>query len=143
MISKFLPEHLEQVDPLDVYSGENNTKKLILEVYEAPGSHIRTLFSVRGEVLAVFGGFANGHKMSIWAYASKLIYKYPKQYHSSMLKVIEEASKEFSLVRMESVIFADNIVALKQHKALGFEVEGLMRRSGPKGQDEILLARIF
>lgn len=144
MIKNFSPKHLKNLDVLECFKGEPGLFDSVLDIYEAPGSYVRTLFSVRGEVLAVFGGLTNMYKtMSVWTIADKKIKDYPITYHKALKNQMDLWIERLGLIRLQSVVEADNVVALKQHKKWGFEVEGTMRKSSWRETDQILLARVL
>jgi hypothetical protein len=143
MIREFELDDLNHITPLEVYNGELQTEELIIDVYEAPGSHIKTLTTPDSDVLAIFGGLTHNHILTIWAYLDRQITKYPLLFHRSAKKLLNEIVKETGVERVQSYIFANNTASLKQHIKLGFDIEGLLRKNGPLKQDEIILARVY
>lgn len=141
-IRAFEKADIIHMDLLPYYSREIDTKGSILGMVEAPDSIRRTLLTVRGEVLAVVGGLIHYQAMSVWAAVSINILKHPKAYHKGMAELIDRTIDEFNLARVQSIVAADNLKAVKQHKLWGFVCEGLMRKSGPGGKDEYIFAKV-
>lgn len=143
MIRDFSPDDLDVLNPLDIYSREENTKEHILNFYNSPDVICKSLLAVHDELLAVLGGIVNAHTLTLFAYVDKNVEKYPIQYHRTSERFFLDVVKQLGIKRVQSVIFADNKKALAQHFLWGFQVEGYMRCSSPLGEDELLLARIF
>lgn len=138
----YLPEHIQTMDLLECFEKEHGVKDLILQLREAPDTIRKTLLSVRGEALAVIGGFVTYRTVNIWAAVSKLVRDYPKGYHKVLGQEIDLLFKEHDILRVQSVLFADNAKAIKQHRLWGFEVEGLLRKAGPNGEDQLIMAKV-
>lgn len=138
----FKPEHIIHMDFLECFDKEPRLIETVLSLREAPELYRRTLLSVRGEVVAVFGGFATYRCMTIWAAIDKIVRKYPIAYHKTMKLEIERIMKEWDLLRMQSFVFCDNDKAIEQHIYWGFNVEARMRKSGPQGEDQYLFAKV-
>lgn len=139
----FHPVHLSGLtNMLECYEEPQMLVDSILKIYGAPGSYIWTLLSLRGEVVAVFGGLAHLHVANAWAAATKLVKDYPVAYHKALKEIIEYFETELGTIRIQSAVDVDNQPAIRQHLKMGFVNEGVMRKNGPKGQDQILFARV-
>lgn len=143
MIKAFDPSHLDLIDPLDWFLEDVNIRQNILDINGAPGCYLNSVFSLRGDCVAVIGGLANGRALNVWAYVSKSVEKYPILYHKALRDQINYWIEELRLIRVQSVVLRDNYRAINQHVSLGFVIEGVMRKSSYSGLDQVLLARVI
>ena len=143
MIREFTPGDILNMDMLDCYLRDTGTVEFVMGLYEASEHYLRTLLSVRGDVVAVFGGLIEGRNMSVWAAVDKLVSKYPVLYHRTIKEDIERMAYENNILRVQSIIFADNERAYRQHLMWGFSPEGVLKKRGPGGEDQVMFARIF
>ncbi len=143
-VVKFEPSHLEVLNPLDCYKGSPGLFETVLKLNGVPGSIISTLFSIRGEMVAVFGVLSSPYAkaMSIWAITDKNVSKYPVGFHKVFKRQLKYWEEALGVVRTQSVVDVDNDQAVSQHLRCGFEIEGTMRKSGWRGQNQYILARV-
>lgn len=88
---------------------------------------IRPAWTNVGEAWLLPGHNISEHSISVIRYARKLF---------------TELLQNGEYARIHIAVRADNDTALKFAKALGFEVEGIMRNFGPDGVDSYMMARI-
>lgn len=141
MIRDFNPSDLDAIIPLDVYAREIDTKKAILGVYESPNVICKTLLAVHEEILAILGAFIDGTTMTLFAYVDKNVLRYPIRYHRESERFFMDVVRQLGIRRVQSVIFADNEEAIKQHLAWGFKIDKYIRSRDMN--DELLLVRNF
>ena len=127
---------------LGCYEGDFDLPYKIATISRVPGVEVATVVADQRPI-AVIGVTISDKVGSLWAAASEAVSKYAIGYHKALLKEIARVVEKYDLVRIQSMINADNEKALKQHLSMGFEIEGRLRRSSPLGKDELLLARIF
>jgi hypothetical protein len=88
---------------------------------------IRPAWTGVGEAWLLPGNNISDHAISVTRYARNLF---------------TELLQNGEYARIHIAVRADNDIALKFAKALGFEVEGVMRNFGPDGVDSYMMARI-
>lgn len=142
MIKSFKPgDAVHLRDLLECYDRDPIAQTMVENFATAPNVRMFTLW-VNDLRVACFGYFVTGHIMTIWALCSKLIKQYPFAYHKAVKKTLEDGIKEFHIVRVQSIVDVGNDVAVRHHEALGFSLEGTMKKSGRGLQDEYLFARV-
>lgn len=142
MIKRFVQgDALVLEDLLECYDGDVDIRARVENFVTAPNSEMFTLWK-NDRAVACFGFLVQGHTMTIWALASQLIKKYPFAYHRSVKATLEYGISKYEVKRVQSVVDVGNEIAVKQHAALGFTLEGTMTKSGGRMQDEYLFARI-
>lgn len=95
-----------------------------------------------GEVV-VIAGVANYWPGvgTAWLFASDLLYKYPKGVSSSIKRLLTTIMIEEGYHRVQTPVKANNEIANRFIKWLGFNAEGLMKGYGVDKSDYILYGR--
>lgn len=78
----------------------------------------------------------------IWIIPSVHVNKYMKSVYKNALALIEDVTDKLGLWRIQATIKEDDPVAIRWIEHLGFEREGLMRKFGPKQENQYLYARV-
>ncbi len=95
------------------------------------------------EIVGVMGGtMANGHSMYAWAFFGQGIKRHPLTLAKKMKQFMEECFEVKKVKRFFVTIDQDNEVAIRQNKWMGLSHEGLLRKAGSRGQDQVLMAKV-
>ena len=139
----FHPKHMVDLPVLlGCYEGDFDLPNRITALFGVPGSLMHTLMNGE-QPIAVVGGVLNKHILTIWAAASEAVKEHGFGYHRAVLRLLGNTVRETGVKRVQSLVNANNEAAIAQHRAMGFECEGLLKMSGPNMQDEFLFARIY
>jgi hypothetical protein len=128
--------HLDFIVPLDCYgpSAKDN-------------AHLQSLGSVAytlvadSRPIAVLGCQQYGHILNLWALAGKAIAKYPVFYHKTLKRLIDHHMDDEAIFRVQSLVRADNELAINQHLKLGFVIEAKLEKAGPDMEDQLLMRK--
>jgi hypothetical protein len=142
-VTAFIPQDADSLkDLLPCFEGEDDIFDKLKSRYGSSDSIMYTILD-DDSVIGVLGlTLSYVHCASVWSVLSKKIRKYPKGYHKLTKQLLDEYQVSCEIDRLQVTVDADNEKALKQNKLWGFEVEGLMRKAGPNGKDQYLLARV-
>ena len=136
-IEAFRKEHLDQIN-LD-YELSDETKSTFMPNGQVTGV---TLFDE--DTILCFGGVHLLWKGvgECWIMLSNEGRLKPLTVAKYTIKLFDDIMSKDSLIRMQASVSASDPKAISFAKWLGFEVEGLMRKYGPDGNDYYRLARI-
>ena len=137
----FLPEHfyvleLREIDALDINGLD---MEQYFELWQANGT--KTIF-VNGQVAGIFGSLTNTGVGLIYGLSADIVSCIPV-FLTKTIKVLINALFATGCHRVEAYCHRDNARSVRWlTRTLGFEVEGLMRKSGHNAQDRYILARL-
>jgi len=95
------------------------------------------------KIVGVMGGTLSTEKhMYGWSILGKGIFKCQISFAKSMKKFINDYFEQKKLDRFCVTVDSDNEAAIKQNIWMGLQVEGTLRKSGEKGQDQVILAKV-
>jgi hypothetical protein len=77
-----------------------------------------------------------------WSLLSVDIMKYKLSFARTMRAMIDEGIKGRGIKRFFTYINEDNKVAVRQNKWNGLIIEGLLRKNGPQGQNQYVMAKV-
>lgn len=141
------PEDLDTLDYKECYSiGELGCSRTLIEM-----SHMgRTkdsmclAFAHGGLVYGIAGSYRNwAGSAQAWAVFSPAVEKYPIALKKVCDSLINFAVKEQYLLRLSLTVRSNYDKGNRFAKAMGFELEGEMKRYLPDGGDAFLYARLF
>lgn len=77
-----------------------------------------------------------------WAYTTPLFHKYAKDVHRTVKRILNLFFSFDGVNRIQCLVDARHNAAVKWAMKLGFEVESIMKKYGPEGQNFYLMARV-
>jgi RimJ/RimL family protein N-acetyltransferase len=100
-------------------------------------------FWANGEVIGVMGGTKTGPQVMYgWSILGEAIKKHRFSFTKKMREFIDLTLTRPDVHRFFVTIDVGNEPAIRQNKWMGLELEGVMRKSGMKGQDQVLMAKV-
>lgn len=113
-----------------------------LKIYQKAG-HCHTALH-RGRIACCFGVnvFWPG-AAEAWLLTSDLCARYPISLTRGAMRYFNQIAIDLRLHRLQLVVDDRNVLALRWAKALKFEYEGVLRKYGPSGADNVMFSRIF
>jgi hypothetical protein len=98
--------------------------------------------NVEDKPIAIFGasGTATENCLGIWTLLSLEVKKKPLLVHRTMKKLCKEVITTLKVDRLQTLVDVDNEVAIKQNEVIGFIREGIVRKIGRRGQDQVLFS---
>ncbi len=130
----YKPEHLENISPKAVHSGEVPRTVTTQAVTVMDGD----------KPVAIFGGFLFvPGVVHLWGLISDDAKQKPLAFHRIVSDLLDYYGKTSQTRRIQMDVKADFEEGQKWAKALGFEYEGTMKRYGVNGDDFHLYARVI
>lgn len=138
---KYHPQDSLEIRPQPIFL--ENALASIEGLDAREGSFIETI-TADGKVIAILGLVVVWRGVaSVWTVSSNEIKLYPKDFHVTVLAMIEEYARILKLWRLQFNVRATFKPGQRWAEALGFEREGRMKKYDPKGEDYFRYARIF
>lgn len=95
------------------------------------------------EIVGVMGlAWVHDKEMAAWAYLGEGIKKCKKSFAKAMKEGIHFVMKDKDLNRISVLVDVDNLVAIRQNEWMGLQQEGISRKSGLTGKDQVVLAMV-
>jgi hypothetical protein len=124
-------------------SEESVIKEQLPMLATLPGVRARTLIN-NGSVIAIVGCTRVWNGVGdCWAILTDEITKTPKEFHKTVINLLDWVRLELSLHRMSASVKSDYTVGKKWVEALGFEKEATLKRLGPDGSDYDVYVRFY
>lgn len=142
-VVKFEPEHLYKMDLLEVFQGDKDVRERVRDHSTEPSCVCSTLLCPDGSVLGVVGMtlVTDGYG-SLWSLLSQRVKDYPVGFHKCVKWLINHFWVECNLYRIDTHVEADNLKACKQNELWGLTPEARLKRTSPRGKDEIVFSRV-
>jgi hypothetical protein len=132
-IVEFQPEHIEQIELKPCHRTELKDKTV---------TTYAITFLKEDRPIAIFGGYCPLEGvMQFWGMVSDGVRECPVAFHKTCKSFLEFYQSKYTLRRMQINVRVDYPEGYRWAKALGFELEGVMKKYGPDGTDYALFGR--
>lgn len=93
--------------------------------------------------IAIFGvGYVHGKCLGAWSLLSEEVKKYPKTFHKTMKKLMYDVFEKSGADRLQTLVDADNVAAIRHNEVMGLTREGLLRKMSLSGKDQVVFSLI-
>lgn len=137
---EFQAEDLQHLVPLRGAFEVNDVEDGLKLAKQRGYTPVRSVL-VSGEVAAVLGVTISGSVGEIFSYLGEPICRFPLAVTKQVRRELKAIEEMYRLKRTHIFVDTTNYRAVRWAKALGFEVESMMRKLGPQGEDFIVFAR--
>lgn len=89
-------------------------------------------------IIVLWQGLGEG-----WAYTSDLVHAHPIAFHRTMKRVMDIASEQYNLRRLQVCVDHEYIVSRRWIERMGFSFESTMPKFGPSGETFCRYVKFF